>query len=307
MNLFWLKNKAKLKGLFQGSIPYLPLLQNGDSSPYFGNYEGQKYGPWDTDTCWNFAFTEIMETRLTMLRAMNLIPADTLAWLNANGYVDKDGDFYLSRRWEGILSGVKDNGNFQAQGYLIASQAGLIPNSMLPFNYSGTYTDATRAQFVADYFNPAVITPAMKAMGQEFLKRFTIMGEMLDPTLANMVTYLHEGSMQIGTPAQAPGWNNQKVDRPVGDNNADHSTELYKVDFSQAYPYYDYDSYQPNLKQLSKDYPIILLTRLYIYPKTVAQPLPLPQFSTWMQIWFNIKAWLTGQPLPYPSVPVGSA
>ena len=249
MNLRWLKTKASIKGLFQDPIPYMPLIQSGDSSPYFGTYEGQKYGPWDTDTCWNFAFTEIMETRLTMLRAMNLIPQDTLAWLQTNGYIDTDGDFYLSRRWEGILSGVKDAGNAQAQAYIIASQAGLIPNSMLPYSASQAYTDATKTQFNADYFNTSVITPAMRALGQEFLRRFTIMGEELAPTLVNMVTYLHEGSMQIGTPAQAPGWNSTSVDRPIGDNNADHSTELYKVDFSLPYPYFDYDSYEPHLKQ----------------------------------------------------------
>ena len=308
MNLKWLKFRGTVKGIFQAPIPYKPLLQSGDSSPYFGNFlESQRYGNWDTDCCWDWAFIEIMETRLCMLRSMNLIPQDTLTWLQQNGYIDSTGDFYLSRRWGGILSGVKDAGNSQDNAYILAGQMGLIPHSMLPYDPADALKYANKAQFVADYFNPAIITPAMRALGLEFLKRFTIMGKSLAPTLTNIMTYLHEGSLQIGVPAQSPGWNQVNVPRPIGDNNADHSVELYKYDPSGVpFPKYIYDSYNIRLKQLSNDYPIILLTRVYIWPKAVTQPVPLPQYNSWMAFWMSVASWIKKTVNPFPNVPIGS-
>ena len=304
MNLLWPKTKAAVKGIFPDPIPFKPLLPSGDSSPYFGNYEGQKYGTWDTDLCWDFSFTEVIETRLKMLDEMGLIPADTLAWAIANGYKDSDGDWYLSRRLEGILSGVQDNGNSQINAVYLAAQVGMIPNSMLPYNQAEAYTDATRTQFVADYFNPSVITPAMKAMGLEFLKRFKIQGENVDVNITNIMTYLTEGSMTIGVPAIAPGWNQVHV-APTTRQAADHAVELYAFVPTDPNPYKIYDSYNPNLKDLPKDYPIMILTRISIQPLAIASPVPLPQFSPWMRFWFNVWSYLKGQPLPFPSVPIG--
>lgn len=312
MNLTYLKWKGTLKGIFSPSIPYTPLLQDGNSKPFFGNnYEGQRYGQWDTATCWWYGFIDLIETRLTMLRSMNLIPQDTLDWLNKNGYVDSDGDFYLSRRWGGIISGVKDGGNDEFNASVIASVSGLIPHSMLPYDPANAYKDATRTQFNADYFNPNVITPAMKQMGLDFLKRFSIQAERLKggyigDISSTLVTYLKEGSLQIGLPVPQNGtWNESNVDYPVGRTIADHSVELYNFDTTQLYPFEIYDSYMPNLKNLSRNYYIPIITRVAVTPLSVNQPVPLPTLNSWMKIWFNIKAFLTGAPLPFPDTVIG--
>jgi hypothetical protein len=146
----------------------------------------------------------------------------------------------------------------------------------------------------------------MRALGQEFLRRFTILGESVDPTLTSIMTYLHEGSLQIGVPALDFSWNQTNVPTPVGYTQANHSVELYKVDFTQDFPYYIYDSYSPKLKQLAKDYPIALMVRLYIWPKVVTQSVSLPQFSPFMMFWFNVYNWVIGKPQPFPSTPIGS-
>ena len=113
--------------------------------------------------------------------------------------------------------------------------------------------------------------------------------------------------MMIGVPAMAPGWNQVNVPRPIGDNNADHSVELYKYDPSGvAFPKFTYDSYEPHLKQLSNDYPIVLLNRVYIWPIAVTQSVPLPQLSPWMQFWFDVYAWSKHLVTPIPNVPIGS-
>ena len=315
MNIPLVRFKGKVRGFFSQSFPYYPLLETGDSSPYFGSYESQRYGNWDTSCCWDFSATEVLETRLHILRDLNLIPADTMKWLQDNGYIDSDGDFYLSRRWVAILSGVKSAGNNQINFWNIVgngTNAGMIPNSMLPYNPQDAFKYTTQDDFNNDYFNPQVITKEMELMGKEFAKRFSIMAENMwggqfDKVNAIFQTYLKEGSMQIGHPVPQDGsWNRQLVDYPVGNINAQHATEIYKFDPTQKYPFYDYDSYMPNLKQLSANYYLPIITRVVIKPLPVTQSVPVNKVQTWMQFWCNVAAWIQGNPLPYPSITIGN-
>lgn len=308
MNLTWLKFKGTVKGL-GSTIPYNPLLEDGDSSLYFGTYEGQKYGKFDTNCCWDFSSCEVVETRLEILLKLNLLPQDTIGWLTKNGYIDSSGDFYLSRRWVAILSGTNDSGNSSLDFWKIASVAGLIPNSMLPYNSQEANKWITKDQFNNEYFNPDVITKEMELLGQEFTKRFKIqaenlMGGYFDDISVTLQTYLKEGSLQIGHPVPQDGsWNQTAVMYPKGRIIADHATELYKFDPVSTYPYYDYDSYEPHLKQLSKNYYIPLITRVSILPITQK----INEVSSWQKFWLNAAAWLQGKVLPYDSVPLGYA
>ncbi len=311
MNLPWLKFKGKVKGIFSSPIPYNPVLQDGDSSPYFGHYEGQKYGPFDTDCCWDFSACEVSETRLEIYWKLNLIPQDTKDWLTKNGYIDADGDFYLSRRWVAILSGVRDAGNSPLNFWDIARSAGLIPNWMLPYNVQDAGQWVTKDQFNNDYFNPQVITKEMELMGQEFARRFQIRagnlpGGNLSQISTTIQTYLKEGSLQIGHAVPQDGtWNQVEVNFPVGRTVTDHATELYKFDPTQTYPFFDYDSYQPNLKRLSSNYVLPLITWVSIIPLSTVST--VSAISDWQKFWDNVSAWLQGLPLPYPAIPIGRA
>lgn len=307
MNITWLKFKGSVKGIFT-SIPYNPLLESGDSSPYFGTYEGQRYGKYDTSLCWDYSGCELAETRLETIWKLNLIPQESKDWLTKNGYIDTDGDFYLSRRWVAILSGVRDGGNNQLDFWRVASVAGLIPHRMLPYKPEDAQKWLTQGDFNNDYFNPQIITKEMEQMGLEFLKRFTILAENIPGGTLNNIsislqTYLKEGSLQIGHPVPQDGtWNQTFINTPVGRLVADHATELYKFDPSQAYPYFIYDSYEPHLKQLQNTYYLPYITRVQIKAKELS-PVPV---ASWTTFWQNIFAWLTGKTLPYPTVPIGS-
>ena len=311
MNLSWLKFKGRVKGVFSPTLPYMPLLQDGNSIPYFGTYSPQHMGMFDTSCCWDFSGVNIVETRLQILWVLGLIPQDTKDWLVKNSYCDVNGVFNLSDRWVAIISGVKSNGNYQQNFWNIASQVGLIPNSMLPYDPNQAYKDNTQADFNNDYFNVNVITPDMRAMGLEFLKRFDVAGQtttggFYKDISTMLLTYLKEGSMQIGIPVPQDGtWNQVNVQYPKGNYNAQHAVELSNFDSTKPFPFQIYDSYQPNQKNLSQDYYIPYITRARVYPKPVVVPVPLAQFSPWMQAWFNVVAWLKGSPLPYPNVPIG--
>jgi hypothetical protein len=316
MNLNWLKAKGKVQGLFQDPIAYNPLIPSGDSSPFFGTFNPQRFGQFDTDCCWDFSGCAVDETRLQMLWSLNLIPQDTKDWLINNKYCDVNGIFDVSDRWVAILSGVRDAGNNQLNFWQIAQTAGLIPNVMLPYDSTEAFKYNTKDDFNNDYFNPQVITKDMELMGKEFARRFKIQAENVKggyfkDVWVELETYLQEGSMQIGIPVPSDGsWNQVDVPYPVGNTQAQHAVELYKFDRTQAFPFFIYDSYEPHCKQLQANYYIPFITRVSILPTPVLAPIPAstsPVVSSWTNFWTNVYAKLVGKPLPYPNVPVGSA
>lgn len=303
----------KVKGLFSNSPAYTPLLESGDSSPYFGTYETQKYGKYDTSCCWDFAASELLETRLEMLSKMSLIPTDTLKWLNDSGYIDITGDFYLSRRWIAILSAVQNAGNEEIHFWDIAGKAGagVIPNKMLPYSQADAFDEYSQDDFNNEYFDPQVITKDMELMGIEFAKRFkleavSMTGGYFKDISVKLQTYLKEGSMQIGIPVPQDGsWNQEKV-KFTNRFVADHSVELYKFDPTSDYPFYIYDTYEPHLKRLSQDYYVPVITRVVVTPISIPAKVPIsPLVSNWSKFWYNIYAWIKGIKQPYPEVLIG--
>lgn len=251
-------------------MDYKPLI-DGDSSPYFGNFESQKYGNWDSESCWDYSAIEIFETRLEMLWKLNLLSQADKDWLGTNGYVDEDGDIYLSRRWIATISGVKQNGNYTINFWNLAKGIGLIPNKILPF----TTTD--------DFFNPACLTNEMYALAEQFTKRFTIeaqevTGGFVKDIAQDLSKYLKEGSVQLSIPMpyNAFDWNNVLINYPVGNTQTQHAVECYKFDPTSQYPVFIYDTYNPHLKQLSADYLIPRYNRVHIFPVNPPRPPVVP-------------------------------
>lgn len=283
-------NKAKaklLKGIFSSDIPYEVRVPSGDSSPFFGNYVGQKYGSYDTNTCWDFSLTEIIETQLAIERSLKRFSDDDIAWFKEKGYIDEDGDFYLSRRWIAILSGVKDNGNDQAIGWILAAKYGMIPFKMLPFELADLQGVNNRTDFINKYFSLDSITPEMIATGKEFLKRVKIQSEELgtrwNPRTPDMLSNaLLQASLQVGIPVNPSTWNNSTVNWD-GSKKVVHSAEFYKYSPGTSFPYHTYDSYEPHLKELSSDYYIPLITRGIV--TAIAGQMLSPKLSTgvWQQ------------------------
>lgn len=261
MNKNTAKVKHYLKGIFS-TIPYEVRVPSGDSSAFFGNYVGQRFGPYDTNTCWDFALCNVIETQLEIERSLNRFDITQLQWFKDQGYIDEDGDFFFSRRWIAILSGQQDKGWDEALGWKMAEEYGMIPFSMLPYSVDDAYDENTKEAFNEEYFDLKAITPEMKALGKEFLERVTIRSEELGSRWSYnspepIIKALKQGSLQIGVPVPGYLWNQENV-KWNGDKNPSHSVELYKYDETG---YYIYDSYMPNLKKLSPDYFIPLITR----------------------------------------------
>ncbi len=277
--------KPKLRGLVRGifapKIPYAIRNTIGDWSKYFGQWEGQKKGDLDTNCCWAFAGNEVLEDQLEYLMMTGQFSKEDIAWFKANGYIDADGDFYLSRRFIPTLSGVRTNGNDEAEFWRLTKKYGAIPNGALPFtNFN-------------EYFDLGLITDAMRALGQEFLKRTDIQYEevgnrFIRKSLTLLKSELFQSELQIGIPIpkDVNAYNQQKV-KWDGSGSAAHSVALWKIDEAadSNFPIFIYDQYNPVVKQLSRDYFIPIVTKAVVNAKNPALVNPVSQMTLGARIW----------------------
>ncbi len=262
------KLSSKVRGIISSGILYNVENESGDWEQYFGEWENQKKGGTDTNCCWAYSACECMETTLEFLWKSGQFSDEDKKWFQDNGYIDSDGDFYLSRRFIPMLSGVKDRGNDPAEFWRLTKKYGAIPDKVLP------YTNMN------DYYDKSKITHEMYSLGEDFLKRVNIAyqdigSRFYKKNLDLIKVSLKQSSLQICIPVPNDGaWNQIKVDYPTDNISAQHAVELYKVDDTSSHPYFILDQYEPRKKQLSKDYFIPIVTQAVITPKKSVKTIP---------------------------------
>lgn len=274
---------TRVRGIFADPIPYEVRNPDGDWTPFYGKWFNQRPAGLDLNICWNVAATEIMETQLQFLKATNRFSDDAIAWFKANGYIDVDGDFFLSRRFIVTISGVGTKGNDEAEAWRLAEKYGCIPDAMLPFIDNTSYFDKTH------------ITQAMYDLGKEFLKRVSIAHEELGKRFTRrsdteMRAAQQQAPLQLGVPVPkiVARWNSEIVQWD-GSMNAAHSVECRKINDDGTKPIFD--SYNPPMKELSSDYYIPIITRGILNPITVAKPNPVNQEALYPSIWQAVWNW----------------
>jgi len=262
--------------VFQSRVP------SGDWTQYLPTYEPQKYF-FDTNDCWCLSGINSVDTQLNFLNQSGAFTEAQMTWFKTNGYIDSSGSFATSERFIEILSGVQGNGNSEWVFWQLASTNGLIPRSMLEYTLTQADNFSTQEAFYADYFNPAAITPAMTALGKEFLTYVNLAYEWVqsDPNspvnAATLAECLQQAPQQIGTPVCIPGWN--QIDVPVCPSiEIVHATLCYKYDGT----YHIRDQYQPDNKDLAVGYMVTLVVNGVVTAVPVApQPsVPVPAAPT---------------------------
>jgi len=286
------KLSSQVRGLFAPAIEYEIRNTTGDWSKYFGQWEGQRKDWFDTSCCWAYAGNENLEDQLEFLMKTGRFSYEDLEWFNKNGYIDEDGDFYLSRRFIPIISGRRDNGNDEAEFWRLTRSYGAIPSKLLPYTT------------IEEYFDESKVTNEMYALGLEFLKRVDIQYKELGTRfkakdIHAFKTALFQSELQIGIPVPVvdtwTNWNKPKV-KWDGTKIAAHSVCLYKYDdvTDPEYPFYIYDQYNPMLKQLSKDYYVPIATWPVVNPKSPVMSNPVSQLTLGARIWRAIYEYLFG-------------
>ncbi len=312
------KNKlsVKLKGLFSSSIPFEIRVSDSNWSPYFGKYENQKWGAYDSESCWCLSSVNSFEDQMEWLWKNNKFSQEAKDFFTNNGYIDSDGDFSLSERFHEILDGNFLNGGTPEEAWQSFASNGMIPRSMLTYSVEQANKWVNPSQFAQDYFNPLAVTQQMKDLGNKFRNYITIQFQTIGtpwttPTPAVLRKALQQAPINIGISCpivNVYNWNNTFVQYDGG-RTPQHEVELYALDSNNAYQIFD--QYLPNLKTLSSDYYIILchqgIVNAVASALVVVSPDPtLPNQATfWAKFWANVLAWYNKKPQPYPEVPIG--
>lgn len=116
--------------------------------------------------CATRAPLNILETKFNYLsKNKDQLSSEDYKWLDNNGYITEDGSVELSDAYTAILSGTTTRGNSLKAPLQAIHKYGVIPKSRLPLESWMSWWD---------YHNKARITPLIKELGAEFLKRFPI-------------------------------------------------------------------------------------------------------------------------------------
>lgn len=141
-------------------------------------------GSTDTNDCASRGPVNFLEAEFTYAYHNGLMKPENKQWLVDNGYVTPPSSkpstgeeiVSFSDRFIAIKSGTTISGNSLKAPLESVRVNGLIPKSMLPLEKWMNF---------AAYIDPASITPAMEALGEEFTRRFTINYEQVpDDTFA---------------------------------------------------------------------------------------------------------------------------
>lgn len=289
----------KVKGIFSTSIQYEVRLPSGDWSPYFGKYQNQKWGQWDSDSCWCLSAINCAEDQLEWLRKNGMFSQDALDFFSLHGYIDADGDFSLSERFIEVMSGIKDAGNNQMDAWILMQSVGCIPRPMLTYSAQRASLFSTQQGFVNDYFDPRVITDEMKALGKQFLYYVKIERQWIGtpwktPTIEIIKAALKQAPVQIGIPVprNISLYNTSALISYDGKVSADHAVELYALSPNGQYEFFD--QYVPNLKILSSDYYLPFVSQGILSAVAQQAVNPIPQNTLWNRFFSAVFAWYNG-------------
>lgn len=301
--------RGTTKGFFTKDIPYEDRLQGNTWSDYFGTYEPQKWGLWDSDSCWCLSAVNCLEDQLEYLLKTGQFSLEARVFFTANGFIDKDGDFALSERFLEIKGGFEANGGYAEYAWKLIKKYGCIPRQQLTYTVAQANQWPSQEYFNSDYFNPKYVTDEMITLGKKFLYYINIEDQNIGtnwftPTSILLKYKLLQAPLQIGVPVpnDVSVWNSGRVTYD-GKKNVQHEVELWKYDdiADPEYPYFIYDQYQPERKQLSKDYYIPFVHQGVVTAKIYPAPVPEGE-SFWSTLWKNIKDWFRSISTRCPSM-----
>lgn len=289
---------VRVKGIFQRPIQFVVNVIDGNWSPYFGKYQNQKWGIWDSDSCWALSAINSAEDQIEWLWKNNQFSEEAKKFFTDNGYIDGDGDFSLSERFTEILGQQRDDGSNSEMAWTLMQKYGCIPRSMLDYSAEQANKWGSREAFNNDYFNMSAVTPAMKALGVKFRQYVNIAYQKIGkgwttPDLQILRKALQQAPINIGIPVPRPQtlWNSTFI-KYDGGKTTDHEVEMYAID--QNGNYLIFDQYLPNLKVLSANYYLPLCTQGILYATPAASTSPVVQDIQSNSIWTAIMNWFNG-------------
>lgn len=251
---------------FSTDIPYKIRVKDGDWSQYFGYYQNQKWGKWDSDSCWCLSAVNCLEDQLEWLWRNNFFSEEAKKFFIDNGYLDHDGDFSISERFTEIVSGVKDNGNNQKKAWDLFEKYGILPRSKLNYSEERASQFSNKEDFVKDYFNRNEVTQEMLDIARNSKKYIKIQSKWINagskmPSLDVLRRAILQAPLQFGlaVPKLSYLWGRPGIIEWDGQITINHAVECYKINGDGSFEIFD--QYVPNLKILSSEYYIPYITQ----------------------------------------------
>ena len=259
------KVKTVVKGVFSILPKYEVRVPDGDWSPYWPIYENQKWGQWDSDDCWCLSSVNNAAANLNWLLKNNMFGKDALDFFYGNGYI-LNGSFNLSELFHEILCGNLNNGGTAQEAWQSFASRGFIPRTMLNYSEALANADVNLDMFVTDYYSRSRVTPAMIALGKQFLQYVTISNQGVSSNMQIMSATQKQAPLNLGIPIPRPTifWN-QSVVPAVSGGYAEHEVSLMAINSNESFKISD--QYKPWPKTLSAGYNIILVTQGVINAK----------------------------------------
>lgn len=277
---------VKVKGWVASPIIYEIRFPTGDSSAFLSPFEEQRWGRWDSDSCWVLGgMITPAEINLNWLWTNGMFSQEAKDFFTSNGYVDSNDKFSLSERFHEILCGNKDNGGTSPEAWQSAQKRGFIPRSMLTYSVAQGNQWNTQQDFDTDYFNVKYVTPAMILLGQESLKYINIayQGIRTDIQSIQNAYKMSPPSFGIPIPINVFNWNEDKV-------QYDGAKIISHEVCGTGGQYNIVDQYVPFQKILSSDYLIGVCTQgiIYAIPQIIKNPIPQPSNVMWYTYLINL-------------------
>lgn len=213
----------------------IPLAQR---AAYLPKGEVQR-GIEDTQDCASRAPNNMLETQFSFADKTGLMKPENRQWGRDNGYADSQGNWTFSDRFVAILSGTTRQGNSLKAPLEAIRTQGLIPKSMLPL---------AKTMAFEQYIDPASVTKAMRDLGQEFKKRFTINYEQVG--IAAFELALTDSMLDVALFAWPFSINGEY---PRDPRPANHAVCMFATPMANIFDNYE-ESPGDFIKKLAKDY-----------------------------------------------------
>lgn len=289
---------SRVKGIFASPIQYEVRVPTGDWTLYLCPFEQQSFGRFDTDSCWMLSACNSFSMQMKYLWLTGAFGTEAQSFFLSNGYCDQGGNFSLSERLHEILCGNLLNGGTSPEAWQSFQKRGHIPRTQLEYTTARAALYTTEAEFIADYFNKADVTPAMLALGQQFLEYVNIAYQRIGleyttPNMEILQAALKQAPLNLGIPVpQNVSMWNQTFIQYDGSTVAAHEVTDYVI---TPTGYGVEDQYQPAEKVLSLNYYLPGVMQGLVTAIAPAPVAAIPQlqgelndsFFTRLMNWFN--------------------
>lgn len=264
-------------------------VPRGERHKYLPEGELQNIGE-EKSGCVTRFYHNKLETKLTYADQKGILLPELRKWGRDNGYV-VNNKWVLSDAFNEILSGTTRTGNsFKAPADSIRKD-GIVPKSKLP------QLDSFDA-----HYDPQRITPELRTLGKEFLRRFSLNYEQV--YLSDLEDALEKDLVGIGIYAY-PQEINGEYPRTEGVFN--HAVMAFDRPLTFIFDNY-IDSDGDFIKKLAKDYVLFPYGyRLYVSAQNIPNALadlPPAQSNRLLDWLVQMFIWITsGAKPPMPAIP----